>query len=59
MERPIRIEDLRAAVEVLRSEDWAPMKELVIGEGVVLEALYFRAVELAFDSIPPERWRKA
>jgi hypothetical protein len=31
----------------------------VIGESIQLEALYLRAVELAFDSIPLKQWRRA
>lgn len=52
------IEELRAGTELLR-DDPSPIAPLVVGEGIEIEAFYFRAVELAFDSIPAERWLDA
>ena len=53
------VEELRRLSEKVRAEDWSPTAALEVGAALEIEALYFRAVELVFDAIPPERWRNA
>jgi hypothetical protein len=55
----LQIEKLREQTELCRAQNWSAIAPLVIGESIQLEALYLRAVELAFDSIPLKQWRRA
>ena len=54
-----QIEKLREQTEKCRAVNYSPLAALVIGQGIEIEASWFRAITLAFDSIPPERWREA
>ena len=54
-----QIEKLREQTEKCRAVNWSVLAPLAIGQSIEIEAMWFRAITIAFDSIPPERWREA
>lgn len=53
------IDKLREQTELCRGQNWSVIAPLAIGQAIEVEAMWFRAITLTFDSIPPERWREA